>query len=69
MIKKMVKIQQGKMQMASELHKMKTFYCFENSNYFWKEIQDVVLKVDIFGRFFFNTYINLTSYWKIEQRQ
>ncbi len=49
MTKRMVEIQQGKMQMANELDSMKTFHQFEYSNLFWGErTWDVVLEVDDF---------------------
>lgn len=56
MIRRMVEIQQGRMQMVSGFDKMKTFHQFEDSNYFWKEgLRMQFWKLMIFERFAFYT--------------
>jgi hypothetical protein len=45
----MVEIQQSKMQISNELHRVKTFHYFEDSNYFRRErTYDVVMETNDF---------------------
>ncbi len=65
MTKRVLDVQQGRMQMAGESERMETFHQFGNSNYFRREkIQDEVIKVDDFWEIVCFTHReNLNSCW------
>ncbi len=53
----MVEIKKGKMKMANQLDRMKTFHQIDDSNYFWREkTQDVLLEVYEIWEICFYTY-------------